>query len=319
MRIFRHYNDLPDDFRGGSIAIGNFDGVHLGHQEVINTAGGVAKERDIPWGVMTFEPHPRMFFQKSIEPFRLTPFHLKARIIEELGADFLMVLHFDKKLSDLTAEAFVGDVLKASLDARHIVCGFDFVFGKNRQGDGNFLRSRGQALGFGTSSVGAVLDDTGEAISSTRIRDYLSDADPRGAARLLGRHHEISGRVVRGDERGRTIGFPTANLEFDINNRPATGVYAVRTGIDRGGVIYWRDGVANLGHRPTFGDEDRITLETHLFDFDQDIYGQHLRVGLVEYLRPERKFNGIDELTRAIRRDCTDARAVLAKERDRKN
>ncbi len=311
MRIYRHFEGLHGEHLGAAIAIGNFDGVHLGHQEVIGTAGQVARENGCPWGVLTFEPHPRMFFAKDSPPFRLSPFHIKTRHIEAMGVDFLVVLHFDAALASMTAEDFVTDVLAAGFKASHIVSGFDFVFGYQRQGNSHYLEEIGEKLDFATSSVAPINDDSGEAISSTRIRQYLAEGKPTEAARLLGRKFEIEGRVVHGDERGRTIGFATANVDLDTNTRPAMGVYAVRTGIDRGTDTVWHDGVANLGYRPTFDGETPI-LETHLFDFDQDIYGKHLRVALVEYLRPEHKFNGVEELTAQIKKDCIQAREILS-------
>lgn len=312
MRIYRHYNDLPEDYRNGAIAIGNFDGVHKGHCEVINRAGRYAHERGIPWGVLTFEPHPRMVFNKGEPPFRLTPFHIKARQIEAMGVEFMVVVHFDGDFAKVTAEDFVDQVLVQGFEASYVVSGFNFVFGHKRSGNTEFLRAKGEQFGFGTSGISQVLDEAGEIISSTRIRNYLSDGNPRDAARLLGRRYEIEGRVSEGDQRGRTIGFPTANIELDTNTRPAIGVYAIQAGIDRGPDTVWHDGVANLGYRPTFNG-DKCVLEAHLFDFDEDIYGQHLRVALVEFIRPEQKFDGIEELTAQIKKDCSQSKSILSK------
>ena len=212
----------------------------------------------------------------------------------------------------MTAEDFATGVLSDGFKATHIVSGFDFVFGYQRIGDSDYLEKIGGKLDFATSSVEPIHDEDGGVISSTRIRQYLAEGKPTDAARLLGRKFEIEGRVVHGDERGRTIGFATANIDLDTNTRPAMGVYAVRTGIDQGTETVWHDGVANLGYRPTFDGETPI-LETHFFDFDQDIYGKHLRVALVEYLRPERKFDGIEDLTAQIAKDCVQARELLSK------
>ena len=313
MRIYRHYNDLPEDYRNGSIAIGNFDGLHRGHCEVINRAGRFAHERGIPWGVLTFEPHPRMLFNKGEPPFRLTPFHIKARQIEAMGVEFLVVVHFDGEFAKITAGDFVDRVLVQSFEASYVVSGFDFVFGYKRGGNAEFLRTMGKQFGFGTTGIKQVLDEEGEIISSTRIREFLAKGDPRSAARLLGRRYEIEGRITEGNQRGRTIGFPTANIDLDTNTRPATGVYAIRAGIDRGPDTVWHDGVANLGYRPTFNG-DKCVLESHLFDFNKDIYGAHLRVALVEFIRPEQKFDGIDELTAQIRQDCAQSKAILAQD-----
>ena len=313
MRIYRHYNELSEDHRNGAIAIGNFDGVHLGHSEVINRAGRFAHERGIPWGVLTFEPHPRLVFNTGEPPFRLTPFHIKARQIEVMGVEFLVVVRFDLEFAKVTAEDFVSRVLVQGFEASYVVSGFDFVFGHNRVGTTEFLRAKGIHFGFGTSGIKQVLDQDGEIISSTRIREFLAAGKPRDAARLLGGRVEIEGRVAQGDQRGRTIGFPTANIELDTNTRPKIGVYAIQAGIDRGPDTVWHDGVANLGYRPTFNG-DKCVLEAHLFDFDEDIYGAHLRVALVDYIRPEHKFDGIEELTAQIKKDCAQSKEILTKE-----
>jgi len=313
MRIYRHYNDLPEDYRNGSIAVGNFDGVHKGHCEVINRAGDFAHERGIPWGVLTFEPHPRSLFNKDEPPFRLTPFHIKARQIESMGVDFLVVVDFNKNFAEIAAADFVEQVLVLSFEASYVVSGFDFVFGFKRTGNIDVLRALGQKFGFGTSGIKQVLDEEGEVISSTRIRKFLANGDLRAAARLLGRHYEIEGRITQGDQRGRTIGFPTANIDLDTNTRPLIGVYAIRAGIDLGSDTVWHDGVANLGYRPTFNGETCI-LETHLFNFNNNVYGEYLRVALVEFIRPEQKFNGIEDLTAQIKKDCVQSKLILTEE-----
>ncbi|MDA0238766.1 MAG: bifunctional riboflavin kinase/FAD synthetase [Proteobacteria bacterium] len=310
MRIFRHHYGVPADFRGGVVAIGNFDGVHRGHRAVIGLAAAIAKDSGAPWGVLTFEPHPREFFAPDIEPFRLTPFHIKARLIEDLGADFMVVMRFDKALCEQSAEDFVDQVLVGSLAAKHVVSGHEFVFGHQRKGDSAFLNAMGAERGFGTSAVEEVLDENGTIISSTRIRSSLRDGKPREAAALLGRPFDINGRVITGEARGRTIGFPTANLKLTTHICPAIGVYAVRAGIGHGRNTVWHDGVANLGYRPTFGGTT-ISLETNIFDFSGDLVGKHLRVALVDYLRAEKKFSGIEELTAQIQKDSAQARRIL--------
>lgn len=309
MQIFRHFENLPDEARGSSIAIGNFDGVHLGHHAVIGEAGRIARDQGIPWAVLSFEPHPRALFAPHGEPFRLTPFRSKARYIEELGIDHLIVLHFDEAFTNLSADDFVRKVLVESLSARHVVSGYDFVFGHKRAGNCELLLHKGQEEGFDFTCVSAV--DDGETVySSTRIRECLKAGDPRAASRLLGRTFEIESRVEHGDKRGRSIGFPTANLHLGEYLRPAHGVYAIRAGLDEGAETRWYDGVANYGSRPTFDNKDTI-LEAHLFDFDGDLYGRHLRVALVDFLRPEKKFDGIDDLKAQIAIDCDNARRIL--------
>ncbi len=295
---------------GAAIAIGNFDGVHLGHQKVINTAGEVARETGVPWGVLTFEPHPRLVFNRHISPFRLTPFQVKARLVEGLGADFLIVLHFDLDFSKSTADEFISQILVENLRVSHMVSGFDFVFGHERQGNSAYLEARGKELGFSTTSLTKVLDGGAEVISSTRVRALLGEGEPEQATGLLGRPYEIAGRVITGEARGRTIGFPTANLKLDSYTKPATGVYAVQAGLAENGELVWHDGVANLGYRPTF-DGVGLLLETHLFDFKGELVSRYLRVRLISYLRDERKFDGIDDLKAQIVKDCGDARARL--------
>lgn len=295
------------------MAVGNFDGVHVGHREVIGEAGLIARASTpkLPWGVLTFEPHPRLLFQPDQPPFRLSPFRIKARHIEEMGVDFMVVLQFDREFARQPAEKFIDDVLVGGLRARHVVAGYDFLFGNGRRGNCSMLLGMGQAHGYGFTCVPAVTDNDGEPYSSTRVRDFLQSGDPVSAAAVLGRPFEIEGRVEHGDRRGRTIGFPTANLHLDEYIHPTFGVYAVRAGIDRGGQTHWIDGVANMGLRPTY-ETSGVTLEVHLFDFDEDLYGKHLRVALIEHLRPERKFAGLTELQTQIAKDVTRAREILS-------
>jgi riboflavin kinase/FMN adenylyltransferase len=316
MEIFRHYTGLPAAARGGVVAIGNFDGIHLGHQFVIAKAGDLARQAGAPSGMLTFEPHPRSVFQPAAPPFRLTPFRVKAKLLRGLGVDCLYNLHFDLKFAALSAEDFVRQVLVAGLGLREAVVGYDFVFGHRRLGDAALLARMGKALGFGVTVVEPVQQGS-EIYSSTRIRTLLVEGKPRHAAALLGRPWEIDGRVEQGDQRGRTIGFPTANLDLADYLRPAAGVYAVRAAIGPdsarpGGA--WIDGVANFGRRPTFGGSD-LKLEVHLLDFAGDLYGRHLRVALVDYLRPEQKFAGLDALKAQIAADAGQARTILAADR----
>jgi riboflavin kinase / FMN adenylyltransferase len=308
MRIFRHYEELPAVVRGGVVALGNFDGVHLGHQAVIGKALDLAKSLGAPAGVMTFEPHPRSVFTPDQPPFRLTPFRIKARLIEALNVDFLLMQHFDKAFAAHTAEQFIEEVLLRGLGVRAVVVGYDFCFGKGRQGSVEMLRGRPE---FQTVTVDAQTGPDGQTYSSNLIRQSLQGGKPDIAARILGRPWEIEGRVETGDQRGRTIGFPTANLHLGDYMRPAIGVYAVRAGIDQGTGTVWHDGVANLGSRPTFDKQD-VILEAHLFDFDGDLYGRHLRVALAGYIRAERKFDGLPALKAQIAADCDTARAILS-------
>jgi len=310
MQILRHHAPIPRSLEGGVFALGNFDGVHLGHQFVIAEAARMAKELDVPLGVLVFEPHPQQFFFPDRPFFRLTPFRAKARLLEKLGVDILAALPFDAEMAMRQGPEFIRDVLIDGLHVAHAVAGYDFRFGKGRSGDATMLTYMGEMEGFGVSTVKEVIHK-GEAYSSTRIRERLSAGDPRGAAELLGRNWSVETHVITGDQRGRTIGFPTANLALDDHVPPALGVYAVRVEVEDGPHKGFYDGVANLGKRPTFNKSD-ILLEAHIFDFDGDIYGQHLSVSLVDYLRPELKFDGLEALKAQIAADGAKARDILA-------
>jgi riboflavin kinase/FMN adenylyltransferase len=309
MRLFRHFDPLPPDARGAVLALGNFDGVHRGHQAVIAATRRIAGDLGRLAGIVTFEPHPRRLFRPDDPPFRLTPLRAKAHALEALGVDLMVTLHFDAEFARRSAEDFVTGVLNRGLAAGHIVSGYDFVFGHDRLGNAGLLERMGAVLGIGVTILPPVESASGAAFSSTRIRDHLVAGEPRAAAELLGRFWEIEGRVEHGDARGRTIGFPTANVALGEYLRPAPGVYAVRAGIDRPGGVEWRDAVANLGMRPTVNGTD-LRLEAHLIDFTGDLYGQHLRVALIERIRPERKFDGLDALKAQIARDVESARAI---------
>ena len=310
MRVFRHFTELPPAAKGAVVAIGNFDGVHRGHQAIIAEARRLARAAGAPSAVLTFEPHPRSFFRPELPPFRLTPFRIKARLIEALGVDALIVLAFDEALSALPAEAFVGTVLVDGLGLRHAVIGDNFAFGHKRGGTAALLERLGRTHGFAVSCLTRV-GDGGAVYSSTAVRQALVAGDARAAASLLGRSWEIEGRVLHGDKRGRTLGMPTANLALEGYLEPARGVYAIRAGLDLGQEVAWHDGVANLGVRPMFASA-RPLLEAHLFDFARDIYGRHLRVALVERLRPEMMFDGIPALVAQMAEDGRRARALLA-------
>jgi riboflavin kinase/FMN adenylyltransferase len=309
MRLFRHFEPLPPDARGAVLALGNFDGVHRGHQAVIAATRRLAGELGRPTGIVTFEPHPRSVFRPDDPPFRLTPLRAKAHALEALGVELMVNLHFDAAFAERSAENFVGEILHRGLAARHIVSGYDFVFGHDRLGNAALLEQMGAALGFGVTILAPVAAESGAVFSSTGIRDHLLAGAPRAAAEQLGRHWEIEGRVEHGDQRGRTIGFPTANVALGDYLRPAPGVYAVRAGIERPGGVDWWDAVANLGMRPTVAGTD-LRLEAHLIDFAGDLYGKHLRVALIDRIRPEQKFSGLDALKAQIARDVETARAI---------
>ncbi|NMM44332.1 bifunctional riboflavin kinase/FAD synthetase [Rhodospirillaceae bacterium KN72] len=309
MQIFREVSEFPGHCRGAVIALGNFDGVHRGHQSVIGQAGEIAEEKGVPLGILTFEPHPRVFFRPDDPPFRLTPMQNKAHHLQALGVDFMVCLNFDAPLAGLDAQAFIDRILVDSLGVGTLVVGYDFKFGKGRGGDTEMLIADPR---FETKVISPATSANGEVYSSTKIRDYLAEGDPGRAAALLGRPFEIEGEVLKGAQLGRTIGFPTANLELGDYVRPAYGVYAVRAGAETGrvGETIWCDGVANLGKRPTV-DGLAEKFEVHIFDFNRDLYGTHLRVALIEFIRPERKFDGLDALKAQIAKDTHTAKVIL--------
>lgn len=307
MRVIRHVNAAPADARGAVVAIGNFDGVHRGHQAVIETAREEAERLRVPAAVLTFTPHPRRFFRPDQPPFLLTRLRTKLRLVSELGLDLVYLLRFDPALAALTAESFVDQVLVGALGIRHAAVGYDFVFGKGRGGDPAFLRRRLAAAGVTTTIVAPVGRATVPVFSSTAVRDALEAGAPRDAAAILGRPFAIEGRVAHGDRRGRQIGFPTANLWLAEYVRPRMGVYAICARLDTRII----PGVANLGLRPTFGGDKEPRLEVHLFDLDEDLYGRRLRVDLIDFIRPEQRFDGLDSLKAQIARDAATARQLL--------
>ncbi|HKY95506.1 MAG TPA: bifunctional riboflavin kinase/FAD synthetase [Kiloniellales bacterium] len=310
MQLFRHYQGLPVAVRGAVIAIGSFDGVHRGHQAVIGKARRLALEFEAPSGVVTFEPHPRRFLQPKLPPFLLTSFRVKTRLIQSLGVDALYALPFNQRMAKLTAEEFAYEVLAEGLAVKHVVVGDDFRFGARRLGDVALLTQLGRQHGFGVTTVRPVLASGQEPYSSTQVRQQLMQGKPTRAALLLGRYWEIEGRVLHGAKRGRGLGYPTANIGLGEILRPAFGVYAVRAALDRAGQR-WLAGVANIGISPMFDPREPL-LEVHLFDFDGDLYGKHLRVALVDYLREERVFESIDAMKRQMDEDSSRAKVTLA-------
>lgn len=305
MRIFTNWRDLPQDARGATVALGNFDGVHLGHASVIRAAH--AARPDAPLTVLTFEPHPREVFRPDDPPFRLTLSAERADALAALGVDLLYELPFNHEFSLMTAEDFVGEVLHKGFGVRHLVSGQDFAFGHRRGGNTSFLADRAEALGMGVTLVPPVTDSQGP-LSSTRIRRALQDGYPERATAELGRPWAIRGIVSHGDKRGRTIGFPTANVSLGRHLEPARGVYAVTIRLADGSV---HKGVSNIGRRPTVNAGTESRLEVNLFDFNQDIYGTDITVALHTYIRPEIKFSGLDALKAQIAADAAEARRLL--------
>ena len=309
MKIFRDYQFLPEESRGASVAIGNFDGVHLGHRVVLDKAKYAANASSAPWGVLTFEPHPREVFQPDTAPFRLMSSEARSHRLEKLGADCLFEIGFTKGLAGLSAEDFARDVLSEGLGLSHVTVGADFCFGKGRQGTAETLTELGAQFRFGVTIAELMKLPTGE-VSSTAIRTALTEGRPGDAAKMLGHWHRIDGPVIQGDQRGRDLGFPTANMSIEGLHPPKFGVYAVLVDVLDGPHVGTYMGAASVGVRPTFG-VNTPNIETFLFDFQGDLYGAHLSVALVEFLRPELKYEGIDPLIDQMNKDCDQARALL--------
>jgi len=305
MRVLRdHQYALPED-RGASAAIGNFDGVHLGHQHVIDRA----RISGVPLGILTFEPHPRQFFAPDAPPFRLMNAEAKAHRLQKLGVDILYELPFNAALAGLTAEDFTREVLAEGLGLNRVIVGADFCFGRGRTGTVDLLKEYGARFGFDVDVVPILHGDLG-AISSTNIRNALSDGRPRDAAAMLGHWHRIEGPVVHGEKRGRQLGYPTANMNLDGLHLPRLGVYAVLVDVLDGPHAGTYHGVASLGVRPMFNGAVP-NLETFVFDFKGDLYGCDLSVAMVDYLRPELKFDGLDALITQMDADSVKARDIL--------
>ncbi|WP_374643430.1 bifunctional riboflavin kinase/FAD synthetase [Tabrizicola sp.] len=305
MREHFHWQGLDPSARGASVAMGNFDGVHRGHQAVIDLARGAT-----PLGIVTFEPHPRQFFAPGAPAFRLMNAEARANRLARLGVEHLFQLPFDATLASLTPEGFVDQVLHEGLGIAHVVVGADFRFGKDRAGTAPDLARLCAARGI-RCTIAPLVADNGTEISSTNIRRALTEGRPRDAATMLGHWHRIDGEVLHGEKRGRDLGFPTANMSVEGLHLPRLGVYAVLADILTGPHRGSYRGAASLGVRPMFG-ENRPNLETHLLDFKGDLYGQHLSIALVDYLRPELKFDGLPALIAQMDADCARARTILS-------
>ncbi|QKS00800.1 bifunctional riboflavin kinase/FAD synthetase [Sphingomonas sp. CL5.1] len=298
---------IPPHLAGGIVALGNFDGFHLGHQAVIARAVDQARAEGRPALVATFDPHPVRHFHPDTAPFRLTTLDQRERLFAEAGADGMIVFRFDGELAALEAEEFIRERLVGLLKIGGVVTGEDFTFGHNKSGNAVAMAAFGARYGFTDATVGAVLLD-GAPVSSSRIRDALREGNPREAARLLTRPWAIEGTVQHGDKLGREIGFPTANIDMGNYLRPAYGIYAVRGRLPDGRLV---SGAANLGIRPSFNPPKEL-LEPHFFDFRGDLYGQRIEVELIDYLRPEAKFDTLEALVAQMNADCDRARAILA-------
>lgn len=294
---------IPPGFRGGIVALGNFDGFHKGHQAVVGRAVALGRARNVPALAATFDPHPVNFFRPDAPPFRLTSLAQRARLFAEAGADGVIVFPFDKKLAMLEAEQFVTERLNG---IGGVVTGSDFTFGRGKTGSVATLAAIGEDIGFFAEAISPISDD-GAIVSSSRIRQALQAGEVELATDLLTRPFTIEGKVIHGAKLGREIGFPTANLTLGDYLRPRYGIYAVRVQLDDGRIL---PGAANLGIRPSF-DPPVELLEVHLFDFSESLYDRTIAVELIRFLRPEARFDGLDALTDQMAKDCAQAREIL--------
>ncbi len=306
MRTHNHWTALKPSDRGASVAMGNFDGLHLGHQSVIRQA----RRPGAPLGLITFEPHPRQFFAPHAPAFRLMNAEARSHRLEKLGIDQLYELPFDATLAGMEADSFVTEVLVRGLGVSHVTVGADFCFGKGRKGTVETLRRLGAQHGFGVT-IADLVKFEGQEVSSTNIRTALAEGRPRDAAAMLGHWHRIEGAVIHGEKRGRTLGFPTANMDVGGLHLPRLGVYAVKVDVLTGPDAGSYGGAASLGVRPMFG-KNHPNLESFLFDFKGDLYGQHLSVAFIDHLRPEMTFDGLPGLLAQMDGDCARAREILA-------
>jgi riboflavin kinase/FMN adenylyltransferase len=310
MRIIRDFQYVTEADRGASAAIGNFDGVHLGHRSVIEIARKAGATINAPLGILTFEPHPREYFAPDAPPFRLMGPEARAHRLEKLGVERLYEINFNAALSALTPGEFARNVISDGLGLRHVVVGADFCFGKGRAGNAADLEGFGTEMGFGVTIARLLEGDEGQ-VSSTAIRRALSEGEPKSAANMLGHWHRIEGPVIGGEQRGRGLGYPTANMSIAGLHPPKFGVYAVLVDVLEGPHKGTYHGAASLGVRPMFNGEV-ANLETFIFDFSGDLYGTDLSVGLVEYLRPEETFDSLEAFIAQMDADCLRARQILA-------
>lgn len=311
MQILPAGEPVANACRGAVVAIGNFDGVHLGHQTLISVARAQAEQSGRPLGVLTFEPHPRSLFRPDEPVFRLSPREMKARLLAGLGVDCLDIAPFNRDLAGLEAQDFVEQVLVERLGVSHVVTGYDFHFGRGRKGSPDIMRQLGEKFGFGVTIVDQVTDDDGVApYSSSAIRTALRRGHVEKAADQLGYWWSVHSRVVEGDKRGRTIGYPTANIALEPGCEPHEGIYAVRVRLEGDETLY--HGAGYIGYRPTF-ETDRLFLEVFIFDFDRNIYDHEITVQFNAFIRPDKKFDSLDALLVQMKKDCNEAKTRLAK------
>lgn len=303
MKIITNYEACPLDARGAAIALGNFDGVHRGHQEIIRITKEISRNNSIPSAVMTFEPHPASIFKPNLPPNRITPFPAKSKKISELGIDIIFAFKFDEAFSKITAQKFVDNILINKLAAKSIVIGYDFIFGHNREGNAKFLEQKSSSSGFSLTIVEPVKQNekNGEIYSSTKIRQFLQNGEIEKANNFLGYNYFIYGKVEHGEKRGREIGYPTANIYLTDHLRPKFGVYQVRVKIDKSDK--WLPAIASIGCKPTY-DDNREVLEVFIFDFNDDIYNKEIQVEFLKFIREEIRFSDTPSLMNQIKTDC---------------
>ena len=310
MRVFRTIKRLPATFQHSVCAIGNFDGVHLGHASILKLTCRLAHDKGVGAAALIFHPHPRHYFQPDLPPLALSTISERIPLMAQQGIACVFLMRFNQAMATMSAHSFVSDILCQQLKVTHVVVGDSFHFGKNRQGNSELLQSMGKTHGFGVSCVPTVRGSDG-TFSSSAVRDFLKAGKPHKAAQLLGRPWGVQGRVCRGEARGRTLSFPTANLEMKHRFQPAFGVYAVMVEIQRHGKNHSYPGVANIGKRPTFK-QDNVLLEVHILDGNHNLYGEKIRVSFIHYLRGEKTFDGLEALKKQIGKDAAQARAVLS-------
>ncbi len=311
MKIFRDLAEILERYKGAVITLGNFDGLHIGHRAIIEQAKKAALEKKVPLALMTFEPHPREFFAKEKNKDGLRIYNLRSKLlaIKSLGVECVFLVRFNEQITNLNAGDFIKNIMVDKLQASHIITGENFCFGKNRQGDKDFLAQQAHEFGFSYTAYPHLLNSDNEVISSSNIRKLLKEGNIKKTGDLLGQPYHISGRVKHGEGRGQKLGFPTANVHLGKLSVPCYGVYAVRARIDGKSEVY--NAVANLGVKPTFGIHAPL-LEVHLFDVQEDLYGKQLCVEFIDYIRPEQKFESLDALKMQIARDCETAKKILS-------
>lgn len=304
MKVFKALKEIDSTAKGCVVAIGNFDGVHKGHQALLQKARAQAEDLGVPLGVLTFEPHPRRLFRPDDPPNRITPPPVKHWRLETFGIEYVFSIPFDWDFASQSADDFIRTVLKDGLDARHIVVGEDFRFGQMRKGEPADIEKAGIEI----TAISKIADMRDDIYSSSRIRSALRAGDIQAANDILGWSWEMRGEVIKGDQRGRELGYPTANVKLGQTIHPSYGIYAVRVQIE--GEDQWRNAATNIGIRPMF-EVPTAQVETFIFDFDQEIYGKTLRIQPVQRLRSEAKFNSLDDLKAQMQKDCDQAREIL--------